>query len=146
MEQMPKLQSDDEFSFVSQWEMGRGHVGEKSDDKLQLLSVSDDVHPSRRSFQPSELQHGIDMPPVSDEEKEEGSISTREGDGEGEVAATPRFMPYAHTSKRSISRSVSRPSGTLVTATTSAWNSSLRSGKSASVSTALGLSPTLRRK
>jgi disease resistance protein RPM1 len=68
-----ELQGDDESSSVFQWEAGRGPVGEKSDEELQLLSSSDDVDPpSRPSFQPSKLQH------VSD-------------DGEG--AAAPRFMP-----------------------------------------------------
>lgn len=53
----------------------------KSDDELRLLSVSDDVHPSRRSLQTSKLQHGIAMPPVSDEENK---LSTREA---------PQFKP-----------------------------------------------------
>jgi disease resistance protein RPM1 len=79
-----ELQADDELSSMFQWGTGRGPVGEKSDDELQLLSVSDDLEPRRPCFQPS-------TPPVSDEEKKQGSISTREGDGEG--AATPRFMP-----------------------------------------------------
>jgi disease resistance protein RPM1 len=78
-----ELQGDDESSSVFQWEAGRGPVGEKCDDELQLLSSSDDVDPpSRPSFQPSKLQH------VSDEEKTEGSVSNREGD-----RAAPRFMP-----------------------------------------------------
>jgi hypothetical protein len=86
-----ELQSDDEFSSAFQWEAGRGPVGQKSDEELQLLSASHDGHPSRRSFKPSKLEHRIAMPPVSDEEKKQGSISTREGEGEG--AATPQFMP-----------------------------------------------------
>lgn len=61
-----------EFSSAFQWETSRGPVEEKSDEELQLLSVSDDLHP------------------VPVEGKREGSIFIWEG--EGERAATPWFM------------------------------------------------------